>query len=147
MIHLIIGILVVIVNVIIISITVIIVLRYLFNIESRGRIRKNLLEDIFNLSITMLILFFSHLIQIAIWGELFVLCGEFDEFSTAYYHSMVNFSSLGYGDIVMSKSWRLLGAIEAVNGILMFGVSTAVFFSILRYIFQGRVSDMKKRIK
>ena len=52
--------------------------------------------------------------------------GEFDDFHTALYHSGVNFVTLGYGDIVMSERWRLLGPLEGANGILMFGVSTAV---------------------
>jgi len=55
---------------------------------------------------------------------------------------MVNFSSLGYGDIVMSPRWRLLGSIEAVTGILMFGVSTATFYTIIRRIFRKRIADM-----
>ena len=55
-----------------------------------------------------------------------MLLGEFSDFSTAVYHSAVNFVTLGYGDIVMSERWRLLGPLEAINGILMFGVSTAV---------------------
>ena len=46
--------------------------------------------------------------------------------ATALYFSAVNFATLGYGDIVMSERWRLLGPLEAANGILMFGVSTAV---------------------
>ena len=61
-----------------------------------------------------------------IWAALFLLLGEFDDFSAALYHSAVNFATLGYGDIVMSERWRLLGPLEAANGILMFGVSTAV---------------------
>ena len=63
---------------------------------------------------------------IAVWGELFVSCGEFVDFPTAFYHSTVNFATLGYGDIIMSPRWRLLGALEGVAGMLMFGVSAAV---------------------
>jgi hypothetical protein len=61
-----------------------------------------------------------------IWAVLFRLLGEFDDFATAMYHSDVNFATLGYGDIVMSERWRMLGPLEAANGILMFGVSTSV---------------------
>jgi hypothetical protein len=43
---------------------------------------------------------------------------------------LVNFTTLGYGDIVMSRAWRLLGPLEAVAGMLMFGVSTAVLFGV-----------------
>jgi hypothetical protein len=60
--------------------------------------------------------------------------GEFSDFLTAFYHSMVNFASLGYGDIVMSEDWRLLGAIEASNGVLMFGLSAGAMLSIMSYL-------------
>jgi hypothetical protein len=49
-----------------------------------------------------------HLVNIALWALLLCLCGEFAEFEPAYYHSAVNYSSLGYGDIVMSARWRLI---------------------------------------
>ncbi len=77
------------------------------------------------ISIVMIILVLGNLGQIAIWALLFQLLNEFDQFSPAYYHSAVNFGSLGYGDIVMSDRHRLLGALEAINGVLMIGVSTA----------------------
>src|SRR5262249_1536457 len=63
----------------------------------------------------------AHLIAVAVWAAVFVMCGEFPEFGSAYYHSAVNYTSLGYGDVVMSPSWRLLGPLEAANGALMFG--------------------------
>lgn len=78
------------------------------------------------LSAVMLIMLFGNFLQMAAWAVLFLLLGEFGDFSTALYHSAVNFSTLGYGDVVMSARWRLLGPVEAANGILMFGVSTAV---------------------
>ena len=74
----------------------------------------------------MLILVIGNLAQIAIWGFLFLLLGEFPQFSEAFYHSAVNFATLGYGDIVMSAEHKLLGPLEAINGVLMIGVSTAV---------------------
>ena len=61
-----------------------------------------------------------------IWAVLFRLLGEFGDFPTALYHSGVNFATLGYGDIVMSRTLAPLGPMEAANGILMFGVSAAV---------------------
>jgi len=77
----------------------------------------------------MLILIIGNLGQIAIWAFVFVLLGEFQEFSAAFYHSAVNFASLGYGDIVMSEKHKLLGPLEAINGVLMIGVSTAGLMS------------------
>ena len=43
-------------------------------------------------------------------------------------------SSLGYGDIVMSASWKLLGPLEAANGLLLFGVTTAMIFAVIAAI-------------
>ncbi len=87
------------------------------------------------LSIIMAFLFAGHLLQFATWAALFVAIGEFDNFGTAFYHSTVNFTSLGYGDIVMSESWRLLGALEAANGVLMFGLTAGLILSVMNKLF------------
>jgi voltage-gated potassium channel Kch len=89
------------------------------------------------ISMVMLILVLGNLVQISAWALLFVLLEEFHGFGQAFYHSTVNFSSLGYGDIVMSDTHKLLGALEAINGVLMIGLSTAAlmgtFQDILRH--------------
>lgn len=82
--------------------------------------------DVLLLSGVMLLTLLCNFAQMAIWATLFMFLGEFSDFNTALYHSGVNFATLGYGDIVMSLHWRMLGPIEAANGILMFGVSTSV---------------------
>jgi ion channel len=48
-------------------------------------------------------------------GVVHLICGEFAEFGTAYYHSAVNYTTLGYGDLLMTPLWRLLGALEAAS--------------------------------
>jgi len=84
-----------------------------------------LLHDILLLALIMLLLLLGNFLQMTVWAGLFVLLGEFDSLATALYFSGVSFTTLGYGDIVLSAQWRLLGPLEAANGILMFGVSTA----------------------
>ena len=84
----------------------------------------------------MIIMLTGNIIQITIWAALFFGCGEFKEFATAFYHSVVNFSTLGYGDIVMSEKWRLLGALEAVNGVVMFTLTTGFLYTILNEILE-----------
>jgi hypothetical protein len=107
-------------------------LQYLFKVASRANDRFfNKRETTYVISIVMLMLFIGHLLQAGIWAALFMQLGEFSDFHTAYYHSLVNFAALGYGDIVMSEKWRLLGAIEASNGVLMFGVSAGVMLTIM----------------
>lgn len=80
----------------------------------------------------MLLLLVGNIGQISIWAILFLLLNEFEQFGEAFYHSAVNFSTLGYGDIVMSERHKLLGPLEAVNGILMVGVSTAMLMAGLQ---------------
>jgi len=80
----------------------------------------------------MTLLMFGNLGQVAIWAGLFQFLGEFQSYETAFYHSAVNFSTLGYGDIVMSDQRKLLGPMQAINGVLMVGISTAAFMTTLR---------------
>ncbi len=82
----------------------------------------------------MILLVIGNLGQIAIWAWLFKLLGEFQQFDLAFYHSAVNFGSLGYGDIVMSDEHKLLGALEAINGVLMIGVSTAALMTTFQNV-------------
>jgi hypothetical protein len=84
------------------------------------------------LLIAVLTMFLGTVVQITVWGTLFVMLGEIDELYEAIYHSAVNFSSLGYGDFVMSKDWKLLGPLEAVCGVLMLGMTAAALTVILQ---------------
>ena len=88
----------------------------------------------------MMLLTAGNLAQIAVWALLFRLLGEFEQYGEAFYHSAVNFATLGYGDIVMSARHRLLGPLEAVNGALMIGASTAT----LMVAFQGWMQQSTK---
>ena len=110
-------------------------LRELGDQQSKSRYRT----EIKVLGSLLLALFVGHLLQFAIWAILFVYLGEFTDFEVAFYHSVVNFTSLGYGDIVMSERWRLLGALEAANGILMFGLSAGALLSAMTRLFRTRV--------
>jgi len=84
----------------------------------------------------MFLLVGGNLLQIAIWAALFQMLGEFSGFGDSFYHSAVNFATLGYGDIVMSAERRLLGPLEAVNGVLMIGVSTAALMTAFEDVFR-----------
>ena len=86
------------------------------------------------LLIVMIVMMLGNFVQIVIWGTLFLGLGEFSELYEAVYHSAVNFSSLGYGDVVMSKRWKLLGPLEAANGVLMFGMTSAALMAILQQL-------------
>lgn len=104
----------------------------------------SLLFDIILLSMVMLLMLLGNFAQIGIWAALFMLFGEFDEFAVAFYHSAVNYAGLGYGDIVMSERWRLFGPLEGANGVMMFGLSTAVMTAGVMDIVKYRTARLQR---
>jgi Ion channel len=99
---------------------------------------RGLIAQVRPLLVAMIIMMLGNFLQIVIWGLLFILLGEFNELYAAVYHSAVNFSSLGYGDIVMSERWKLLGPLEAGNGVLMFGMTSAALMTILQELIKAQ---------
>jgi hypothetical protein len=100
----------------------------------------SLWSTLFVINGVMMLLVLGNIAQVAIWALLFRLLGEFPGFGEAVYHSAVNFATLGYGDIVMSNNHKFLGPIEAINGVIMIGVSTAALMSAFQ-------DAMKKAIR
>ena len=81
----------------------------------------------------------AHLTQIALWAVALLLGGQVSTLEAAFYLSAQNFTALGYGDVLLSGRWRLLGPLEAINGLLFFGVSTAVLFAIMSELIAHRL--------
>lgn len=71
-----------------------------------------------------------HLLHILVWGAFYYARGLFDTFETAMYFSAVTYTTVGYGDVTLHADWRMLGAIEAVTGVLMVGWSTGMLFAV-----------------
>jgi hypothetical protein len=109
-----------------------------------GRVGVGFLIDLSIVALVISVELLAHLTEIAIWALLFLVCREFSDFGTAYYHSAVNYTTLGYGDLIMTPSWRMLGPLEAANGMLMFGVSTAIIFTIMQRLIQARFGDLRE---
>lgn len=91
----------------------------------------------------IIIVLVGNLLQIMLWGILFLWLGEFSSLQEAVYHSGVNFATLGYGDIVMSTKWKLLGPLEAVNGALMIGLSGASMLAVLQHHIRKQLGNLK----
>ena len=77
----------------------------------------------------LLLLF--HLLQVAVWGMFFWWQKCLPDAESSFYFSAVTYATIGYGDLVLPKEWRMLGPIEGFTGILMFGLSTAFFFVVV----------------
>jgi hypothetical protein len=111
--------------------------------RKHGRVGSGPLTDLAILMLAISLAFAAHLIEIGLWAALLMLCGEFHEFGSAYYCSAVNYSTLGYGDVLLTPSWRLLGPLEATNGALMFGVSAAMVFAVIQRLVLARFEDLR----
>jgi len=89
------------------------------------------------LVLTILGIFLLHSVEIWCWAVLYIWLGELAELHKALYFSTVTFTTLGYGDIVLDERWQLLTSLEATNGIILFGVSTAFVFAVLKKLFDA----------
>ena len=81
---------------------------------------------------TVTVLMFAHLCEVVVWGATYDLLRAVPHGADAFYFAFVNYTTLGYGDVIPAPRWQLLGPITAMNGVLLFGWSTAVIFEVLR---------------
>jgi hypothetical protein len=96
--------------------------------------------------IVTLITVVAHLIEVALWALFYLLlCGDMATFETAFYFSAQNCAALGYGDVIPSQRWWLLGPLEAINGLLLFALSMAVMFAILSRLIINRFQHQHVR--
>ena len=77
-----------------------------------------------------------HLAEILLWGLFYLWWGCLPDAEAALYFSGVTYTSIGYGDLVLAKPWRVLAPIEGLTGVLMCGLSTSVFFAVMYRIYQ-----------
>jgi hypothetical protein len=79
----------------------------------------------------VLLLMLAHMVEIAVWSLFYAWVQAAPEGSDLLYFAFVNYTTRGYGDVTPVKAWQLVGPMAAMNGILMFGWSTAVLFEVL----------------
>ncbi|UPJ67719.1 potassium channel family protein [Bradyrhizobium sp. 191] len=81
---------------------------------------------------TAAVLMVAHTLESVVWSAAYLMAGVAPAGSDLVYFAFVNYTTLGYGDITPVETRRLLGPMTAMNGILLFGWSTAVLFEVLR---------------
>ena len=91
-------------------------------------------------AVFVLWLFVATAVSIMAWAALHVALGVFPAFEEALYFSTVTMTTVGYGDLVVARNWRLLAGIQAVNGSFLFGWSTALVFSLVEATYRMRQS-------
>lgn len=81
---------------------------------------------------TVSMLMVAHACEVMVWAWTYQIVEAAPPGAKLYYFAFVNYTTLGYGDVIPVERWQLLGPITCMNGILMFGWSTAVIFEVLR---------------
>jgi hypothetical protein len=80
----------------------------------------------------VILLLITHLIEAALWAVALFWWAAIPDFATALYYSLTSYSTVGYGDVLLPESFRLLGPIESVVGVLMMGWSTAIIVAVVQ---------------
>jgi hypothetical protein len=106
--------------------------RYFAHVEKRPLGPKPWRSIFVQFAVLMIVLMLGNIVQITFWGLIYRVLGAFDDLQTAWYFSGVTFTSLGYGDVVLRDRMRPLAPLQAANGLMMFGISTALFFAAVQ---------------
>jgi hypothetical protein len=83
----------------------------------------------------VLMMFLASLLEVLVWAVTFLVLNAIEGFEPALYFSMVTFTTLGYGEIVLDEQWRLLASFAAANGIIMFGWTTALVLAVVQRVY------------
>ncbi len=94
-------------------------------------------------ALMILCIFAAHVIQIWVWAIFYIFVEGISTLEAALYFSTSSFTTVGYGDVVLSEEWRLLSSVEATNGMILFGWSTAFIFAIVLRIYEHHYRDVE----
>ena len=89
---------------------------------------------------TISVLMAAHACEVIVWAVAYAIVGAAPASADPVYFAFVNYTTLGYGDVTPVERWRLLGPMTAMNGVLLFGLSTAVIFEVLRRVVRSGVA-------
>ena len=81
---------------------------------------------------TVSVLMAAHIAEVVVWSLAYMMVDLAPPGTDLIYFAFVNYTTLGYGDVTPLERWHLLGPMTAMNGVLLFGWSTAVIFAVLQ---------------
>ena len=139
--HVLLGSVLVVVTVIVHSICIVLMLRRTQAWVNLHPVKASLTNLVVIFSSTTLALLALHAIYIWMWALCYMLLGEFSSLERALYFSSITYSTLGYGDITLSENWQLLSGFEAVNGLILFGTSSAYLFAVFGMLYRKMTRD------
>jgi hypothetical protein len=90
---------------------------------------------------TVSVLMAAHIAEVVVWSFAYMMVGAAPPGTDFIYFAFVNYTTLGYGDVTPVERWQLLGPMTAMNGVLLFGWSTAVIFAVLRAVMRSQTEE------
>src|SRR6266481_2001187 len=90
---------------------------------------------------TVSVLMAAHIAEVFVWSLTYIMVGAAPPGTDFIYFAFVNYTTLGYGDVTPIERWHLLGPMTAMNGVLLFGWSTAVIFAVLQKALMTILTD------
>ena len=97
------------------------------------------------LVVTVLGVFCAHIVQIWLWALFYLGINALPNFEEALYFSTSTFTTVGFGDVVLDKDWRLISSFQSANGFILFGWSTAFIFEIVSKLYRDEfINKMEK---
>lgn len=90
-----------------------------------------IMKLVMSLTVVVLWMLLGLSIGVWIWAGAFLLLGQFGDLETSVYFSIVSFTTLGFGDIIIGKEWRLLSGLIAANGLILFSLTTAFLIEFI----------------
>ena len=115
---------------------------------ARATARRNTSSPLLYLAVVMiatsLALMAAHTLEVFVWSVAYAIVNAAPDDANLVYFAFVNYTTLGYGDVTPLAKWRLLGPMTAMNGVLMFGWSTALIFEVLIKTIGQRESEIAR---
>jgi hypothetical protein len=110
------------------------ILMWLYSPTGLSRLQGGLVSRTIVIGGVVLVLAIVSVLESGVWSAFYIAVGAMSDVNEALYFSLVTFTTLGYGDVTLGSEWRLLGAFQAANGIIIFGWTTAVIVALLQHI-------------
>jgi len=112
-------------------------------LEARLNTRRSMWKAFF-LTVIILAVICVLIVEIWIWALFYLAVDALPDLETALYFSVSTFTTVGFGDVVLSKEWRIIGSVEATNGFLLFGWSAAFIFEIVSTVYRREGRDLQR---
>lgn len=103
--------------------------------HARRWIGRSVLTKLVGVAGLVVLMFLASVVEAGLWASTYLVVGALPTLEEALYFSMVSFTTLGFGDVTLDASWRLLASFEAANGTIMFGWTTALIVAVVHRLY------------